>query len=173
MHVQMEENDDSGSLIANFIAGGVAGAVATWAMGKATELLYETEDKTARDREDAVRGGTSAFGVAAEKVANLAGRSLSKKQSEGEGSRLHWALGIGAGAVYGALRSRVPDVGAAGGLGFGTAFWALMDEGVVYALGLTPGPTKFPWQAHARGLAGHLVYGAATDAVLSVIRDVA
>jgi hypothetical protein len=26
-------------------------------------------------------------------------------------------------------------------------------------LGLTPGPTAFPCQTHARGLSGHLVFG--------------
>lgn len=46
-----------------------------------------------------------------------------------------------------------------------------MDEGAVYALGLTPGPANFPWQTHARGLAGHLVFGAVTDATLSLLED--
>lgn len=67
----------------------------------------------------------------------------------------------------------MPAAGVAGGLGFGAAFWALMDEGAVYALGLTPGPWNFPWQAHARGLAGHLVFGAVTDSTLSVLQKVA
>ena len=31
-----------------------------------------------------------------------------------------------------------------------------VDEGLNPALGLTPGPDRFPWQAHARGLAGHM-----------------
>ena len=43
-----------------------------------------------------------------------------------------------------------------------------MDEGAVYALGLTPGPTAFPWQTHARGFAGHLVLGVILDAAFDV-----
>ena len=38
--------------------------------------------------------------------------------------------------------------------------------GFFESLGLTPGPRAFPWQAHARGLAGHLVLGLATEGVL-------
>jgi hypothetical protein len=59
--------------------------------------------------------------------------------------------------------------GVLGGLAFGTAFYLLMDEGAVYALGLTPGPTKFPWQTHARGLAGHLAFGAVASTALDVL----
>jgi len=33
--------------------------------------------------------------------------------------------------------------------------------------GMTPGPGSFPWQAHARGLVGHLVFGLAAEAALS------
>ena len=36
-------------------------------------------------------------------------------------------------------------------------------------LGLTPGPMAFPWQAHARGLAGHLAYGVTSNAVLDAV----
>lgn len=40
-------------------------------------------------------------------------------------------------------------------------------------LRLTPGPRAFPWQAHARGLGGHLVFGAATELVLEGLDRVA
>lgn len=45
----------------------------------------------------------------------------------------------------------------------------LVDEAATPALGLTPGPTAFPWQTHARGLAGHLAYGVATETALDVL----
>lgn len=118
------ERDDSHPL-ANAVAGAIAGAAATWVMGKVTEYLYAKESNAVRKREDSARGGRTAFG------------------------------------------------GAAGGLGVGAAFWALMDEGAVYALGLAPGPWNFPWQTHARGLAGHLVFGAVTDSTLSVLQKAA
>jgi hypothetical protein len=155
--------------VGTLLDGVVAGLAATWLMGQVTELLYERENPAAREREDRVREGKSSYGTAAEKIAKLAGTSLSDEQRKRYGSGLHWALGAGAGAAYALLRDRMPAVGAAGGLLFGTAFFLLMDEGVVYALGLTPGPSKFPWQSHARGLAGHLTYGATAERALTLL----
>src|SRR5205085_6470262 len=129
--------------------------------------LYEREPKPVRDAEDEARGGRTAYETAAQKAAGLAGAELSKEQRESYGTAIHWALGIGAGAAYGVLRDRLPDAGLARGLLFGAAFWLLVDECANAALGLTPGPTEFPWQTHARGLAGHLAFGATADAVLA------
>lgn len=159
--------------IGTLLNGVVAGIAATWLMGKVTELLYQREDPSAREREDRVRKGRSSYGTAAEKIARLAGASLSDEQRNRYGSGIHWALGASGGAAYALLRDRMPAVGAAGGLLFGATFFLLMDEGVVYALGLTPGPSKFPWQSHARGLAGHLAYGATAERALTVLESAA
>lgn len=153
--------------------GALAGAVATWAMGQATSFLYEREAKEPKEQEEEARGGKAAYGVAAEKAAGAAGAELSDEQRKRAGSAIHWGLGIGAGAVYGALRERVPAAGAGAGLGFGAAFWLLVDEVGNTALGLTPGPSAFPWQTHARGLAGHLVFGLAADGALRALDAVA
>ena len=153
------------SALTDLALGALAGAAATWTMGKATTYLYEHESPPARRREDAARGGKTAYAVAAEKAAGLAGQELSEEQRDRIGSGIHWALGIGAGALYGLLRPRVARGWASGAL-FGAAFWLLADEVANVALGLTPGPRSFPWQAHARGLAGHLVLGLTAEAVL-------
>jgi hypothetical protein len=159
----------SGSLTTDLVQGAVAGAAATWVMGQVTSYLYEHESEQARDAEDEARGGKTAYGVAAEKVAGAAGRELTADERKQAGSAIHWALGAGAGAVYGAVRHRVPAANLGNGLLFGTAFWAVIDEGANTLLGLTPGPSQFPWQTHARGLAGHLVFGVAADAALRVL----
>lgn len=153
--------------------GAVAGVAATWLMGKVTELLYRKENPRAREREERARQGKTSYGTAAEKVANLTGESLSDERRKRYGKDIHWMLGAGAGAAYALLRDRVPSAAAAGGLLFGTTFFLLMDEGLVYALGLTPGPSSFPWQTHARGLAGHLAYGAATERALTLMEGAA
>ncbi|HEU4697588.1 MAG TPA: DUF1440 domain-containing protein [Gemmatimonadales bacterium] len=155
------------------LEGLLAGAVATWAMGKVTSALYAREDRTARAREDGARGGRTAYAVAAGKTARLAGATLSDEASERWGGRLHWALGIGTAGLYGALRAREPALGAAHGVLFGLAFWLLVDELANPLLGFTPGPRAFPWQAHARGLAGHLAYGVTTAAALDAMERVA
>jgi len=167
------KQNHSGSMAGDLVKGAIAGVAATWVMGQVTTYLYEIESKQARQAEDEARGGTTAYDVAAEKAAEVVGQELSEGQRKQAGSAIHWVLGAGAGAVYGAMRRRVPMADAANGLLFGTAFWAVIDEGANATLGLTPGPTAFPWQTHARGLAGHLVFGVAADAALRAMDQVA
>ncbi|HET7583461.1 MAG TPA: DUF1440 domain-containing protein [Gemmatimonadaceae bacterium] len=159
----------NGGVGAALVDGIVAGALATWAMGKVTTALYARERRDAREREDRARGGTPAYEAAADKLADAAGIALSDDQRPRAGSAIHWALGAVAGATYASLRPHVRTPAAVRGLAFGIAFWLLIDEIATPALGLTPGPAAFPWQTHARALAGHLVFGAAADASLSLL----
>ncbi len=142
-------------------------------MGQVTSYLYERENKQARRQEDEAREGKTAYGVAAERAAEAVGQDLSEEQRKQYGSAIHWGLGAGAGAIYGVLRHRLPCADLGNGLLFGTAFWALIDEGANVALGLTPGPTAFPWQTHTRGLAGHLVFGLTAETVLRALDGIA
>ena len=157
----------------DLIKGAIAGAVATWVMGKVTGTMYAREDRGARRQEDDVRGGKTAYGVAAERAAVALGATLDDRRREQLGSALHWALGIGAGATYALLRRRFQSLGRGSGIGFGTMFWAAVDERLVPALGLAAGPRAFPWQTHARGLAGHLTFGTITDRTLRVLDAIA
>jgi hypothetical protein len=157
----------------DLLKGAVAGAVATYVMGKVTGYLYEHEDPGARREEDDARQGRTAYEVAAEKGAAATGTTLESRRRQEIGSAIHWALGIGAGAAYALFRRRVQVLGSAAGTAFGTAFWAFLDEGLVPALGLTPGPRAFPWQAHARGFVGHLTFGTVADGTLRLLDRVA
>ena len=134
-----------------------------------TTVMYDREGRRARKQEDKARGGGTSYGTAAEKGAELVGRRLTREEQEQAGSAIHWALGVGAGAGYAVVRRRLAFLGSTVGTAFGTAFWAFVDEGVVPALGLTPGPLAFPWQAHARGFVGHLTFGTVTDGTLRVL----
>jgi hypothetical protein len=157
----------------DLLKGAIAGAVATYVMGKVTSYMYEHEDREVRRAEDEARGGRTAYEVAAERAAAAAGTALERRKRQELGSAIHWALGIGAGAAYAVLRRRVQVLGSAAGTAFGTAFWAFLDEGLVPALGLTPGPRAFPWQTHARGFVGHLTFGTVTDGTLRLLDRVA
>jgi Protein of unknown function (DUF1440) len=157
----------------DLLKGAIAGAVATFVMGKVTGYMYEHEDRDARRKEDDARGGRSAYEAAAERAASSAGTALDRRSRKQYGSAIHWGLGMGAGAIYAVLRRRFQALGTTGGTAFGTAFWAFLDEGLVPALGLTPGPRAFPWQAHARGLVGHLTFGTVTDGTLRLLDRVA
>jgi len=154
------------SVAATIVKGAVAGAAATWLMTQATTWMYEQESDDAKARENKARGDRTAYEVAAEKAAGLAGTELSEEQRGQAGMAIHWATGIGAAIVYALLRRRTPRAAAGKGLAFGTGFYLLVDELLNPLLGLTPVPQAFPWQAHARGLGGHLAFGATTEFVL-------
>ncbi len=158
---------------ADLIKGALAGAAATWVMGQVTTLMYGHEEKAARAREDSARGGKTAYGVAAEKLAHAAGVELSDDARKQSGQAIHWTLGIATGAAYALMRKRWPATAAVKGLPFGAAFFLIVDEAANALLGLTPGPMACPWQAHARGLGGHLAYAAATEMVLEGLDKVA
>ena len=155
--------------IGDLVRGMLAGIAATWVMGRVTTLMYEREDPKARKLEDDARDGRTAYEVAAEKSAAMVGRELSEEERATAGAAIHWALGAGAGALYGALRGRVPGLDAGAGLVYGVAFFLVVDEAGNTVLGLTPGPRAFPWQAHARGLVGHVVFGVASELTLRAL----
>lgn len=156
------------SLLADVIDGVVAGFVATWAMNFVTTKLYEREGKEACDRENAARGGKTAYETAAEKAAHVAGVKLTPDERKQYATAIHWGLGVTSAIAFAILRSRSEAASRAGGLLFGTALWLAVDETLTPALGLTPGPRAFPWQTHARGLAGHLAYGATVATVATL-----
>jgi hypothetical protein len=155
------------------LKGAVAGAVATWIMDRVTSYMYQHENHAARLLEDRVRNGRTAYETAAEKAGHLLGRELDEEERRRLGTAIHWALGIIAGMAYGAFGRRIPAFRRGGGGAFGTTFWASVDEGLVSLLGLTPPPKAFPWETHARGLAGHLAYGIVADRTLRVLDAVA
>jgi hypothetical protein len=169
MGTKMQVQVQSRGLGTELVKGAVAGAVATWTMGAVTSFLYEQADAGNRRRETRARRGRTPYGAAAEKVAALFGEKLGKEERERIGAVIHWTLGIGAGALYAGVRHGLSREDGSRGIALGATFWGLVDEGLNPALGLTPGPDRFPWQAHARGLAGHLSYGVMVDGTLRIL----
>jgi hypothetical protein len=161
--------DEDRSILRDAVKGAVAGAVATWAMGRMTTAFYERQSEQATRDEEQARDGETAFVRAAERGADLAGIDADRSSLERAGSALHWGLGVGAGVVYGALRGRMLEPGWRTGFQFGSGFFVLVDEVANPVLGFTPGPEAFPWQAHARGFAGHGVFGIAAEATMRVL----
>jgi len=160
-------------VLADACKGGLAGIGAGWLMDAVTSVMYDREDPVARSREEDARGGKHAYEIAAQKAARLFGRQLDDEQARRAGAKIHGWLGFGMGALYGVLRRRVPGLRLGDGLLFGVAFFLLVDELANTALRLTPGPRAFPWQTHARGLAGHVAYGVATETELRLLERVA
>jgi hypothetical protein len=167
-------NHRNGDLITDMAKGAIAGLVGTLAMNQVTSYMYEHEDRSAyRQEKRAQVEGEYATTVAADKAAGLMGVDLSDAQAQKAGLGIHWTMGALFGAAHGALRERVPGIGAGHGLLHGFIFYLLVDETAKPLLGLSGGPTEFPWQAHARGLAGHLALGGVTDATLNLLDQVA
>jgi hypothetical protein len=159
-------DDNHRTIAVDVLKGALAGAAATWVMQQLTSWLYEREEAGARQREDHARGGKTAFERAAEEGARRADVQLSDATRRRLGTAIHWATGITAGALYAVTRRRTKGVAAADGLPFGTLFFLTVDELMNPLFGFTPGPRMFPWQAHARGFAGHLAFGATTEFML-------
>ncbi len=152
--------------------GALAGAIAWWAMDQTLQFIHDRQSASVRHWENEARGGVPALELLAEDLAAWAGRPLSDEERQAGGTVLQWVMGIGAGVVYAGIRERLRGQGISRGLGYGVAFWLLVDEGLVPVLGLAPGPTAFPWQTHARGLAGHLAFGAVADTALRAINEI-
>lgn len=168
------KNGRGDDVVGDMVKGAIAGAVGVWAMDKVTWWMWDREDPQALLREHAARPeGLDPAHVIANRAAVAMGSELTPKQPHPAGIGVHYGLGIMPGAAYGVLRHRVPAVGAAGGLLYGLALSLVEDEGLAPALGLAGKPTEYPWQAHARGVVGHLVLGAATHATLDLLDQVA
>jgi putative membrane protein len=95
---------------------------------------------------------------------------LTKSEKETAGTAVHYAFGVGTGALYGAAAELSPALTAGAGLPFGTAVWLAADEGLVPLLGLSKTPTEYPLSTHAYSLASHFVYGLTTELVRRAVR---
>jgi putative membrane protein len=109
--------------------------------------------------------------MAAEAVAeNVFDGPLPEEDKDAAGSAVHYAMGAGSAAVYGAAAEMAPAVTIGLGMPFGTAVWLVADEGAVPLLGLAKGPTEYPVSKHVYSLASHLVYGLSTEMVRRTVR---
>ena len=164
----------NGNVVGNVVKGAVAGAVGVWLADRVGWFLYRRDGPATLRRERAARPeGKDPAHVAAGRLAGALGVAPSLPQPHPAGIAVHYALGVVPGALYGALRHRVRGLGAGYGLPYGLGLFLVNDELLAPALGLASGPAAYPWQAHARGLAAHLVLGAATDAACGLFDRVA
>lgn len=168
------------------LAGAVAGLAGALAMNQFQRVAAFTGG--GREAGDATVGWprtgrgpqpAQAIGNASEdataKVANFltsrAGYSLSDPASRAlAGEFVHLAFGALNGAVYGAAVELDERARSGGGVPFGLAVWALADEGIVPALGLSRSPREASPGLLAYGLASHVVYGATTELVRKALR---
>jgi len=174
--LEREENSgmtgsNTSGVAVDMLKGAVAGAAGVWVMDRLDWFLYGRESAETRQRtEDARPGGRDPAHVIAGMAADAVGVELASPKQNPAGLAVHYSLGILPGALYGALRSRVDYLGAGRGLLFGLGLFVVEDELANPLLGTAAPPGRYPWQAHARGLVAHLVYGLVTDVVFGALR---
>lgn len=166
----MRRNGRDIDVLTEVVKGAVAGAVGVWAMDQVGWYMYNREAPEVLQREQEARvEEMDPAHVAANRVADAVGTTLTPRQPHPAGIGVHYGLGVMPAMLYGPLRHRVEGLDAGHGLLYGLGLFLAMDEIVAPALGLAAGPTEYPWQAHARGLVSHLVLGVVTHATLELL----
>lgn len=87
---------------------------------------------------------------------------------KGAAAALHFAFGMGAGALFGLLhrRARLPVASPLQGALFGALVWTVSYAGWVPALGIMPPPSRDRRGRPTAMLLSHLVYGSVLGAVV-------
>lgn len=154
--------------VSKAIMGVAAGAVGTWALDRADWRMWKHESQEARLQTNAVRPfGEPPAHVLVSKAERMLGLDPSPEQHEIAGVVTHYGIGIGPAIVYSLMRDKLPGDGPVKGLLYGLTLFLLQDEVVNAATGVGAKPREYPWQAHARGLVSHLVYGIVTEMALN------
>jgi hypothetical protein len=130
-------------------------------------FLYDREDPAALalEKEAHREIGADDMGpasLAARKINQNLQLRLTRVQTDRLSNIIHYGLGAMPGAFYGILISRNKKIGVGHGFLYGLGLFLINDELLSVQLGLANKPRKYPWQAHARGLAAHVALGVAT-----------
>lgn len=163
----------SGHVLLRAALGAAGGLLASWVMEKAQARISALGSDATKRREERAQGDLEpATYRAAEAAARLVGRSVPDGRKPLAGEVVHYATGAAWGALFGALAPRLPVPAIAAGAAWGAFVWLVNDEVLVPALGFSRRPTRYPPSTHAKALASHVVYGAATDAGYRALRRV-
>lgn len=150
----------SGSLFLDIGIGLAAGFAATLVTGVAQQALYAPMPRGIKKQEERVRPGPPPR-IAASKLSERLGLRLNEQQTNTAAMALHYGLGVAWGPLYGLLRrySGMQPVGA--GIVTGAAMSLIVDEALTPTIGASAPSRDYPTITHVRGLANHLIYGAA------------
>lgn len=161
----------SGHALADLLIGAAAGVAAVWIMDRVDNFNFRHEDAAAHRQTVAVRPeGQPPAQAMVSQIAQRTGHSLSRERIDRIGKGAHYMIGAAPAMLYSLLGARYPAITRGRGAVFGLAMFALQDELMNPVMGWSAKPKAYPWQAHARGLVGHLVYGLAVDAAVRVLK---
>lgn len=152
------------------LRGVVAGAIGAWVMDRVTWAMLDREPLGAIRAEKAARPeGWDVSHLLGKRLVELVGKPTVLKQPGAVGMITHYLLSIGPAIAYAAARGRNPDLAADRGMLYGLGIFLLWDELGSLAAGVARPPGKYPWEAHLRGLLGHLALGGATHVALNAL----
>ncbi|MEJ7685400.1 MAG: DUF1440 domain-containing protein [Segetibacter sp.] len=157
------KNKTSNETSADLAVGALAGIIGGFALAGAAQTIYSLTSPKTIAEETAIEP-RDPFIVLAEKLEKLTGKNLNDRQKKIFEQGAAAALSVTAGVSYALLASKWNLNWLMGGAVFGGLFWAAGDEGILPVLGLAGDNTKYPLEAHARGLAAHVVFGIVTAA---------
>lgn len=152
------------------LRGLVAGVIGAWVMDRATWLMQDRQPRDSLARERAAwPEGLDVPHVTAKRLRRTAGLPAPHEQPGAFGMLLHYLFSIAPATLYAGLRQRDLRFGKDRGLLYGFAIFALWDEALTAATRIAGPPRAYPWQAHLRGLVGHLSLGLATHVALTTL----
>ncbi len=165
------EREGEMDLFKGLIAGVAGGLLASFLMEQFQAAWNATAEAISPSQKKPGRKADPATVKAANAVAQkLVGRKLPAAYKPVAGEAIHYGVGAGSAAIYGALAEVAPIITVGEGLGFGTGVWLLADEVAVPKAGLSKPPKEIPLTTHIYALASHLVYGAITETVRRAVR---
>ena len=145
-------------LLHDMAVGAAAGFVGTVAISGAIGLIQKVTGTNPMPEKE--ESGTE---ILAERVHHMVRAEPSDKSKGVLAQMIHWGYGTAWGAVYGALRNRVPGLSWGMGIPFGLAFGVLSDEVLLQLAGLAPHPKETSTKKHILGIASHGIYGLAAE----------
>lgn len=161
------------TLLLDLAIGLAAGLLATAITNLVQDPLRRLTPKRVRRHERRVFPIRSSSLAAAEKIATFLPIAPTPGTKEAVGTAIHFATGMAWGPTYVLLRRYTRWHPLAAAVASGTAMSLILDEALVPQLGLSAPNRAYPVPTHLRGLAAHLVFGAALALVVEKIGPLA
>ena len=171
--------------VRGILAGAIGGLVAAWVMNqfitgagpKLQQAIQSDEEnqQQAKQKEQQEKDPQpDATMKTADAIVNVVtgGEHLSWEGEQKGGPIVHYTFGALMGGLYGVLAEYSPLVHSGFGTTFGSLLFAGADLVAVPALNLSGSPKDAPASSYATPLAAHLVYGATTELVRRIVRQI-
>lgn len=150
------------SIYIDIAIGLAAGLIATKVSDQAQRALWKATPESEKAREPDME--VSSAHAAARLLCEWLGIKPDEREIRLLKTLIHFGLGATWATTYVVFRRYGKLSPSAAASATGASLAVFIDEGINTALGITPPATAYPASAHVRGLATHLVYGAAVAA---------